>query len=291
MDSLPEQLSQLDIDNDDNTEKFAWLQNENQPDPNLNTAVLCEWIRAGPFDRGIIRPYTFCDAAIVDALVAALQQQDYFTKKDKQSGGSRCNPYDLMGKLFFTTSNAIKCANMDALIAFSELPSTATVSTAPDEMLTYADVTFANDSGISEYLQWRKAECCRGYAFNTAQILWRNVAPDKRPTSELHRSNVSGNDPNSLRRFIAFVRDREPNGVYLAYSENMRQSINKNYRIAIRENWCKQHVLSYCALSVALLRPHGTAIVKIMDAFTPFTMGLIYLLRLCFEQMAVVKVI
>lgn len=273
----------------DHVEDLKWLQNIRSNDTTkkhfgLDKKQLCEWLQIRAPDPRLMRPYEYCKASIVDALIAAKQQEVGFSSKEKSVASERINRYEAIGKHFFTTRSSMKCANIDALIRFSSLPSTA----APNDTLTYAD-TASGDGGVIEYMQWRKGIHCCGYAFDGRQPLWRNVPFEKRPTSVLHRDGTL-NGPDAMRRFISFVHKHEPNGVYLAFSDNMIQPKDNDRTIAIRENWCKQQVLSNCALSLAVLRSHGTAIVKIMETFTPFSMGLIYLLRLCFGQMAIVKV-
>lgn len=287
--TLAAQLGDLDIDRDC-IESLQWLETPSSSRDLITKSQLCAWLRTGPVETDTtIRPYDYCEASIVDDLVQAHQQQAAYTDDEKIQASRRMNRYEAIGRHFFSTRTAMKLANVDALFKFSALPPSAD----PDETLTYADITNSDDSGVIEYMQWRKGQHCRGYAFDVRQRLWRNVLREKQPTSELHRE-VSGSDsdPDTARRFIAFVREHEPEGVYLAYSEHMLQPNGEHFdrSIAIRESWCKTQVLRNCALSLALLRPNGSAVVKIMETFTPFTMGLIYLLRMCFGQMAIVKV-
>lgn len=159
-----------------------------------------------------------------------------------------------------------------------------------DVTFTYADITNSGDIGVIEYMQWRLGDKATGYAFQPVEdaTLWRMADAKARPKSKLFRL-VRGEttDPATIRKFIASVMAQQPDGVHLAYSEQMDYA--KDITISIRENLVKRQVLAYCAMCAALVRPNGTVIVKLMETLTPFTVGLIYLLRQCFAQLCMVK--
>lgn len=290
MDRITDQLGHLQLGNV--SEHLDWLPNDSVR-PQLDREQLCEWLTIGAEELGDIRPYDFCPATLIDRLVDTLHLQVGFTEAQKTNAGKRLNLFECVGKQFFSTRTAMKCANLDALLRFTNplQPDGRTPLVGAGEMFTYADVTNSDDYGVVEYIQWRKGQFASGYAFDTGvadRHLWSHALADARPKSQLQLGvRGSSTDPATIREFIEFVHTHQPDGVHLAYSEHMRQPDDGH--LGIRENRVKQQVLSYCALCLGVVRPHGTMIVKLMETYTPFTVGLIYLLRQCFARMCLIK--
>lgn len=280
--SIPEISSNLD-----------WLDNIPSSSTRHPTKEqLNQWIRTGSADVGQIRPYEFCAQRIVDKLVDTAELMSPFTEMEQHTSGLKQNPFERVGRHFFSTRTSIKCANLDAEMHFTEptRPDSCKPLVDADETLTYADITNSNDIGVIEYMQWRLRGHATGYAFIPIDHvpLWRLASAESKPKSHLVRL-VRGEttDPAAMRQFIASVLAQQPEGVHLAFSEQM--DYTKDVTTSIRENLVKRQALAYSALCAALVRPHGTVIIKLMDTLTPFTVGLIYLLRQCFAQLSLVK--
>lgn len=289
MDQLTGLLETLKVDVN---EQLDWLDNVHPQPPAqfLDREQLCDWIRTGTVERGQIRPYDYCSTTVIDRLVDTANLSRGYTECMKDSASERMNPFELVGRHFFSTRSSMKCANLDALLHFTNpLRPDGQPLVGEGETFTYADITSSDDFGIVEYIQWRKGRYADGYAFKPNQNTspWRFAAADTRPTSQLVLPNHGDiTYPINIREFISWVRSQQPDGVHLAYSDRMEM---KNMTISIRENQVKPQVFSNCALCAALVRPQGTMIVKIMDTLTPFTVGMIYLLRQCFAQMCLIK--
>lgn len=289
MDQLTDHLESLKLDVN---EQLDWLDNIHSQPPAqfLDREQLCDWIRTGSEELGQIRPYDYCPPTIVDRLVDTDNLSDRYSITHIDNAGKRINPFELVGRHFFSTRTSMKCANLDALLHFTNpLRPDGQPLVDKGEIFTYADVTNSEDVGIIEYIQWRKGRYADGYAFNYGEpgLLWRFATADTRPKSQLVQTiRGESTDPGVIRDFIASVRSQQPNGVHLAYSDRMDMP---DMTTSIRENQVKRQVLSYSALCAALVRPQGTMIVKIMETLTPFTVGLIYLLRQCFAQMCLIK--
>lgn len=62
------------------------------------------------------------------------------------------------------------------------------------------------------------------------------------------------------------------------------QGFSVKGREELQEVASKNIYLCQCYLALEVLRPHGSFVTKIFDVFTPFSVGLLYLMYSCFEQ-------
>lgn len=57
----------------------------------------------------------------------------------------------------------------------------------------------------------------------------------------------------------------------------------------IQEILSKQLYLAQCLVALSILRTNGSFVVKLFDLFTPFSVGLIYLMSKCFDKICICK--
>lgn len=68
------------------------------------------------------------------------------------------------------------------------------------------------------------------------------------------------------------AKNRHFQGFCVDGQENLQEVLSKNI------------YLCQCLLALNILRPHGSFVTKTFDVFTPFSVGLLFLMYLCFEK-------
>lgn len=197
------------------------------------------------------------------------------------------NPFESIGNYSFTTRSGIKFAEIDELIDFSHpLNANGESILHPDDpILNYANITNCFfDHGFTEYFQWRNGSRVKGFTFDFPVCpVYLRFGGARFPESPLQQQ-VRGfiTDPGIVDEFVKFVRSKRPQGVHLVCSDGLvlidRTSLN-----------VRMQMISNCLLSLELLGDNGTLIFKKLDSFGPFGVGMDYLMRICFRQMAYVK--
>ncbi|PRP89535.1 FtsJ methyltransferase domain containing 2-like [Planoprotostelium fungivorum] len=213
----------------------------------------------------------FCSNDLIQKLHAYKNKLEHIPKESYYKARSKANAYEGLGKHIFINRAAIKMANMDAIFSF-----TRPKHPESDNRLHFADVC-AGPGGFSEYILWRKRRDARGWG------LTLRGKEDFRVFSfcpEAPRENftaVYGVDDTGDVTVTDNIRNFSETGLDVTGDENNQETRSK------------QLILCQIATMLCTLREHGNFFCKIFDVFTPFTVGLLYILYRSFEEISIIK--
>lgn len=271
------------------TESCPWLSDGNPTSAALPLDDLISWIVVGERTISIEGSISFCKPEILTDLLDATKCLEPFCETRKVKARARSNPFEKIGRAFFINRSALKFANLDAIIRFTNpLDAKGTSLVGTDELLYYADLCGV-PGGFVDYMQWRKGWHAKGLGIASRNgYIFRFFGSDA-ISFEIHNgANRNGNimEPENIDSFGNLVHQHVQTGVHLVIGDGTILNDRPN---GIKELFTKQFHLSNCVLALSLLRVRGTFISKIFDSFTPFTVGLIYLMYKCFDEIAIIK--
>eukprot|EP01117_Protostelium_nocturnum_P009794 TRINITY_DN3499_c0_g1_i1.p1 TRINITY_DN3499_c0_g1~~TRINITY_DN3499_c0_g1_i1.p1 ORF type:complete len:647 (-),score=157.29 TRINITY_DN3499_c0_g1_i1:32-1972(-) len=230
----------------------------------------------------------FCSNEAIQKLFTFKDKLEFIPQDLYFNVRSKANPYEKIGKHFFINRAALKMANMDAIFHLTSpnyLPE--------GERLYFADVC-AGPGGFSEYILWKKRHLARGFGFTLRgkdDFRVFSFCPDapKENFLALYGADDTGDVTVSqnLQFFSERVRkDTNARGVSLFVADGgFDVSGDEN----LQETKSKQLILCEVLCMFTTLRKHGNFFCKIFDVFTPFTVGLIYILYRHFEKVCIIK--
>lgn len=146
--------------------------------------------------------------------------------------------------------------------------------------------------GFSEYVLYRKSWEAKGFGFTL------------RGANDFKLDKFSAGSPESFDPYYGVKGDGD---VYVeANQDSFAQYIFKHCKEGvhfvmadggfsvegqenIQEILSKQLYLCQCLTALKILRPKGSFVCKLFDVFTPFSVGLIYLMYQCFEEISIIK--
>lgn len=164
-----------------------------------------------------------------------------------------------------------------------------------DEILYFADIC-AGPGGFSEYVLFKQKWHAHGFGMtlrsSKSGVDWKldNFIVASTETFEIHYGKDDDGDiykPQNLKAFHEHIMKRtNGRGTHFVMADG-------GFSVEGQENY--QEVLSkrlyLCQFLCALMniRPGGHFTCKLFDCFTPFTVGLIYLMYRCFKKICIFK--
>uniref|UniRef100_A0A5S6QRY8 Cap-specific mRNA (nucleoside-2'-O-)-methyltransferase 1 n=2 Tax=Trichuris muris TaxID=70415 RepID=A0A5S6QRY8_TRIMR len=237
-----------------------------------------------------------------DVLLAMLESKNVFDEVDDyqlRNARSRANPFESIRGLIFQNRAAMKMANLDAVFDFrlTNPVDSNGVSLVPkaynnEEFFYFADIC-AGPGGFTEYVLWKRGWTARGFGmtlrgkddFRLDNFLSASPEMFEPFYGSAGDGDVTkGANLDSFREFV--LQGTGGRGVHLIMAdggfsvegqENIQEILSKRLYL------CQ----SLCALMV--LGDGGNFVCKLFDTFTVFTVGLLYLLWRCFDQMCIHK--
>ena len=292
-------------------EKVSWLPTCALPVPAM--AELRSWMREGERKETIDDETRFTDPDVLSAVLKCKSIFDKLEPKELMMARSRSNPFETIKGAFFQNRAAMKMANMDAVFDF--------IFTAPkwkdgrpalrtNELLYFADVC-AGPGGFSEYVLWKKKWRSKGFGFtikgkndfkvrHAPQItnpipIYRSLQLDDffagSPESfDTHygEGGMEGDGDvfkeRNIRAFTKYVLDNTSGlGVHFMMADGgFTVEGNEN----IQEILSKQLYLCQFLVAMNIVRTGGHFVCKLFDLFTPFSVGLVYLMYRSFDQVS-----
>lgn len=236
----------------------------------------------------------FCDARLLAHVMALKTGFDRVPAREMRSARSRSNAYEAIGKSIFQNRAAVKMANLDAALDFmftKPRDEHGRKLVRDNELLYFADVC-AGPGGFSEYVLWRKKWMAKGFGFTLRGEhdfrLHEFVAGHPDTFDAHYGAKGDGNvyDPENIRSFSEHVLRQTGTGVHFMMADG-------GFGVAGQENiqeiLSKRLYLSQCLVALSIVRENGHFVTKLFDLFTPFSVGLVYLMQLCFQQICIVK--
>ncbi|PIC47516.1 hypothetical protein B9Z55_006852 [Caenorhabditis nigoni] len=252
----------------------------------------------------------FCSEKELKDMIEAKNVFDSMSDKDLREARTRANPYETIGSAFFQNRAAMKTANMDKIYDWilsrekteenrfllkNPLQEGATAENVDrhEDLFYFADVC-AGPGGFSEYMLWRKAFYnAKGFGFTLAGKddfkLQKFTASSAYFFETFYGTKKNGDvmDPeniDSLEKFISEGTDGQ--GVHLMMADG---GFSVEGQENIQEILSKRLYLCQLLVSLCIVREGGNFFCKLFDIFTPFSVGLIYLMRVCYDSISLHK--
>ncbi|CAG9786792.1 unnamed protein product [Diatraea saccharalis] len=274
-------------------EEPVWLTSE--MDEPLSGDLLDEWLRKGPKKLTINDETLFVEPHILKGVLDSKTIFDTLDDEDLRHARFRSNPYETIGSVIFLNRAAVKMANIDAVFDFMFTnPKTRSGKPVIDnkEILYFADVC-AGPGGFSEYVLYKKGWRAKGFGFTLQGPcdfkLSDFYAGPPETFDAYYGKKGDGNifDPENLTSLKDYVlKQTNDKGVHFLMADG---GFSVEGQENIQEILSKQLYLCQCLAALMLVRTGGHFVVKLFDVFTLFSVGLIYIMYKCFDQVCIHK--
>eukprot|EP00057_Strongylocentrotus_purpuratus_P004716 XP_003729301.2 PREDICTED: LOW QUALITY PROTEIN: cap-specific mRNA (nucleoside-2'-O-)-methyltransferase 1 [Strongylocentrotus purpuratus] len=247
----------------------------------------------------------FCDETLLKILLEQKSTFDRLDAEEMRQARTRSNPYETIRGGIFLNRAAMKMANMDFLCDYmftSPKHPDRTPVVKDNELLYFADVA-AGPGGFSEYVVWRRTQSqtrrdfrVKGFGFTlkgSCDFKLENffsASPEFfEPHYGVNGSDGDGDATNSenqseFRRFV--MEHTDGKGVHFVMADG---GFSVEGQENIQEILNKQLLLCQFLVAMSIVREGGHFVCKTFDLFTPFSIGLIYVLYRSFEQVSLFK--
>ncbi|XP_054724834.1 cap-specific mRNA (nucleoside-2'-O-)-methyltransferase 1-like [Uloborus diversus] len=274
-------------------EEVNWMPECNEEPLTMN--LLRDWMIEGKKKRTLDDETEFCDPEI---LTSVLQYKSVFDKlepEEMRKARTKSNPFETIRGGIFLNRAAMKMANMDAVFDFM-FTNPKTKYGEPmvqrNELLYFADVC-AGPGGFSEYVLWRKKWECKGFGFtlkNANDFKLEDFFAGPPETFEPLYGVTEDGDVFIPENIIDFKKkvfsSTDDKGVHFVMADG-GFSVEGNENI--QEILSKRLYLCQFLCALSVLRTGGHFVCKLFDLFTPFSVGLVYLMYHAFEKVCIFK--
>lgn len=276
-------------------ETVTWLEERHHT--TLEKELLRSWIRQGPIKLIIDDETEFCDPDILHNVLNSKNVFDRLPSGEMRKARMRCNPFETIRGGIFLNRAAMKMANMDAVFdfMFTSPVDESNQSLVKESPLYFADVC-AGPGGFSEYVLWRKQWEAKGFGFtlkgeNDFRLSDFLAGPCESFETHYGVGGMDGDgdvcNPDNIRAFTDYVYERTYNsGVHFMMADG---GFSVESKENIQEILSKQLYLCQFLVALSIVRTSGHFVCKVFDLFTPFSVGLIYLLYKSFKKISIHK--
>ena len=277
-------------------ENVSWIDECTLPCPEL--AELRQWTKEGRRKDTIDDETTFCDPETLTNILKCKSVFDSLEPEELRKARTRSNPFETIRGVFFLNRAAMKMANMDAVFEFmftEPKTSDGRNLVSKNELLYFADVC-AGPGGFSEYILWRKQWRSKGFGFtlkgkNDFKLEDFFAGPPESFETHYGMNGMEGDgDVFKEENFKAFKKHVLDNtdglGVHVMMADG---GFTVEGQENIQEILSKQLYLCQFLFALHVVRTGGNFVCKLFDIFTPFSVGLIYLMYRAFERISIHK--
>ncbi|XP_011505620.1 PREDICTED: cap-specific mRNA (nucleoside-2'-O-)-methyltransferase 1 [Ceratosolen solmsi marchali] len=271
-------------------EEITWLQNDYKILPSSEEIIDWQNNRIEGERKNTINNETiFCDEILVLNVVNSKSVFARLDKTEMREARTRSNPFETIRGSIFLNRAAVKMANIDKAcnFMFTEPPNVKS-----NELLYFADVC-AGPGGFSEYVLWRKKWHAKGFGFtlkNENDFKLHDFYAG--PCETFHPYYGPKNDGNvfdpenqiALKDLI--MSQTENMGVHFMMSDG---GFSVKGQENLQEILSKQLYLCQCLVALMIVRVNGHFVTKVFDLFTPFSVGLVYIMYRCFKRISIFK--
>ncbi|XP_065334280.1 cap-specific mRNA (nucleoside-2'-O-)-methyltransferase 1-like [Cloeon dipterum] len=271
-------------------ETLKWL-----PGTNVTTDLSWNWIQLGEDGRTIADEHKYCSPEILKKVLGAKSVFDQLDDAELRKARGRCNPFESIGKVFFQNRAALKMANIDAAcdMMFTNPKNKEGQKIVPaNELLYFADIC-AGPGGFSEYVLWRKRWQAKGFGFTLRGEHDFKLEDFNAASAETfepcYGKDGDGNiyKPINIRHFQNHVlANTDGKGVHFTMADG---GFSVDGQEDIQEVLSHRLYLCQCLVALSITRPGGHFVVKLFDVFTPFSAGLIWLMRRAFHKICIFR--
>uniref|UniRef100_A0A182N1J3 Cap-specific mRNA (nucleoside-2'-O-)-methyltransferase 1 n=2 Tax=Cellia TaxID=44534 RepID=A0A182N1J3_9DIPT len=277
-------------------EPVSWLTNAaaGADDPGITREQLDAWITVGPRKLTIDDEHRYCDEEILRQILESKSMFNNLGADDMRKARSKSNPFELIKSNIFINRAAVKMANMDAMFDFmftSPCDRKGKPLLRSSDLFYFADVC-AGPGGFSEYVLWRKGWHAKGFGFTLKGgndfRLDDFTAGSPETFDPYYGPQDDGNifDPANIAGFAEYVTTQTETGVHLMMADG---GFSVEGQENVQEILSKQLYLCQVIVALAIVRPEGHFVMKLFDLFTPFSVGLVYLVYRCFQSVSICK--
>uniref|UniRef100_A0A8D1YIW7 Cap-specific mRNA (nucleoside-2'-O-)-methyltransferase 1 n=1 Tax=Sus scrofa TaxID=9823 RepID=A0A8D1YIW7_PIG len=265
-----------------------------------DTQEMSDWMVVGKRKMIIEDETEFCGEELLHSVLQCKSVFDVLDGEEMRRARTRANPYEMIRGVFFLNRAAMKMANMD--FVFDRMFTNPRdsygkplVKNREAELLYFADVC-AGPGGFSEYVLWRKKWHAKGFGMTLKGPNDFKLEDFYSASSELFEpyygeGGIDGDGditrPENITAFRNFVLDNtDRKGVHFLMADG---GFSVEGQENLQEILSKQLLLCQFLMALSVVRTGGHFICKTFDLFTPFSVGLIYLLYCCFERVCLFK--
>ncbi|XP_066991198.1 cap-specific mRNA (nucleoside-2'-O-)-methyltransferase 1 [Anabrus simplex] len=276
-------------------ETVAWLaEDDHKP---ISEKELSHWAKEGPRKLAIDDETHFCDPNVLKNVLSSKSVFDKLEPEEMRKARTRSNPFETIRGAIFLNRAAVKMANMDRVFdfMFTEPKDELGVKmVGPNDLLYFADVC-AGPGGFSEYVLWRRKWHSKGFGFtlkgeNDFRLSEFHAGPCETFEPHYGKGGVAGTgdvfDPDNIHAFKQFVLDQTDYGVHFMMADG---GFSVDGQENIQEILSKQLYLCQFLVALCIVRIGGHFVCKLFDVFTPFSVGLVYLMYKSFQQISIHK--
>lgn len=261
---------------------------------------LRDWMAVGPKKLKIEDETEFCTENLLHLLLRCKSVFDNLEGEEMRRARTRSNPYETIRGAFFLNRAAMKMANMDHVFDYmftnpKDSKGKPQTRDKEGELLYFGDVC-AGPGGFSEYVLWRRGWHAKGFGMtlkgaNDFKLEDFFAAPSELFEPYYGEGGIDGDGditrPENISAFRNFVLDStERQGLHFLMADG---GFSVEGQENIQEILSKQLLLCQFLTAMSSIRTGGHFVCKTFDLFTPFSVGLIYLLYLCFERISLFK--
>ncbi|XP_051009353.1 cap-specific mRNA (nucleoside-2'-O-)-methyltransferase 1 [Acomys russatus] len=261
---------------------------------------MSDWMVIGERKMVIEDETEFCGEELLHSVLKCKSVFDILDGEEMRRARTRANPYEMIRGVFFLNRAAMKMANMDFVfdrMFTNPLDSDGKplLKDSGSDLLYFADVC-AGPGGFSEYVLWRKKWHAKGFGMTLKGPNDFKLEDFYAASSELFEpyygeGGVDGDGditrPENINAFRNFVLDNtDRKGVHFLMADG---GFSVEGQENLQEILSKQLLLCQFLMALSIVRTGGHFICKTFDLFTPFSVGLIYLLYCCFERVCLFK--
>ncbi|KAI1897255.1 hypothetical protein AGOR_G00081430 [Albula goreensis] len=261
---------------------------------------LRDWMTIGTRKLKIEDETEFCTEDLLHSLLRCKTVFDDLEGEEMRRARTRSNPYETIRGAFFLNRAAMKMANIDHVFdcMFTnprDSQGKPLTREREGELLYFGDVC-AGPGGFSEYVLWRRRWHAKGFGMtlrgpNDFKLEDFYAAPSELFEPYYGEGGIDGDGditrPENISAFRNFVLEStERRGLHFLMADG---GFSVEGQENIQEILSKQLLLCQFLTALSVLRTGGHFVCKTFDLFTPFSVGLVYLLYLCFDRVSLFK--
>ncbi|CAF3536035.1 unnamed protein product [Rotaria sordida] len=280
-------------------EEIHWCPSSDHIEAPLDLDDMRDWIKLGPKKKVIDDEVEFCDEDILKEMLDGKTVFDELPQKEMEEARARSNVYETIGQSIFLNRAAVKMANIDCvferMFTDPKTPNDQRSLVQSDEPFYFADIC-AGPGGFSEYILWKKQWRAKGFGFtlkgNSDFALHKFLAGAPETFDPYYGvKDIDGDGDifkseniDALQNYVN--KCTKLNGVHIVMADG---GFSVEGQENIQEILSKQLYLCQFLTALSILRPGGHFVCKLFDLFTPFSVGLIYLMYRTFNQISIHK--
>lgn len=279
-------------------QKVDWFPECTTENPDADE--LRDWMKVGARKLRIEDETEFCTEDLLHTLLRCKTVFDNLEGEEMRRARTRSNAYETIRGGIFLNRAAMKMSNIDHCFdqMFTNPKDSQGKPLTKDregELLYFGDVC-AGPGGFSEYILWKRRWHAKGFGMTLKGPCDFKLEDFFAAPSELFEpyygeGGVDGDGditrPENMTAFRNFVLEStEKRGLHCLMADG---GFSVEGQENIQEILSKQLLLCQFLTALSTLRTGGHFVCKTFDLFTPFSVGLVYLLYLSFDRISLFK--